>query len=108
MGMYGKDYAWILIGQPEKLWWTEGEDLGGDDINNDPPGSQQRHHNGNSMRKISVPEVFMSHVGAKSLDCKMGEVAAALERTLIVDRYNFIGNGTTSDSGMVSSIIVSV
>jgi hypothetical protein len=76
MGMFGRDYAWILFGKPESLWWKDRSILS------------------------QFPEGGKSSLLQQKPECSLKQLTQAIENALIVDRYNMLKR--VSDFGLVS------
>lgn len=110
MGMYGRDYAWILLGKPESDWWKEGP-LSSTNTNVSPKSrsSSLRSHKSSSSSssnnsKADILGTLRSTKGrynfAYKPECSLKQLTQAIENTLVVDRYNVLDR--VSDYGIVS------
>jgi len=113
MGMYGPDYAWILIGKPESNWWKERSIFNSATYH--PKSRSNSSLRSHKTSSLSPPSNYSNKTGnlgtvrTKGMrngkfvykpECSLKQLTQAIENTLVVDRYNVLDR--VSDYGIVS------
>ena len=123
MGMYGRDYAWILIGKPEMNWWLTPElnrqrqQHNSNNASHSDPfytfdefGQPQSNINDFNFTSESSNFYYSQHhqqfYNYNPSQCSSKQLSEAVERTILVDRHNFIVKNMNSISGMVSLVSI--
>jgi hypothetical protein len=123
MGMFGRDYAWILIGKPEMSWWLSPELLSRSHQQQQETRSTHPEDPASTFEDSALPQSSNStapdppnnfyysqhhqqYTNYNPSSCSAKQLSLALENTILVDRHNFIVRNMNSISGMVSPSIL--